>query len=214
MSSMRRGSMQDVIVAVDPAKRSHTIEVLDHRERTLATLRIENTTAGYRELRTFVKKWPARRWAVEGAHRVGRQLAQRLISDGERVIDEPAKLSTRVRVLNTGHAWLRDRDLDTARRALAIIVRLEDPLPSKAAGPPRSCSISSCCAAISPACARPACGAERDGDDESGVVEPAVAEAADGPRGRGGALRRCTRGRRRADSPAAAAAALAGGALT
>src|SRR3954451_10046353 len=89
--------MQDVIIAVDPAKRSHTIEVLDQRERTLATLRIENTTAGYRELRAFVKKWPSRRWAVEGAQGVGRQLAQRLLADGERVIDVPAKLSTRVR---------------------------------------------------------------------------------------------------------------------
>ena len=100
--------MQDVIVAVDPAKRSHTIEVLDQRERTLATLRIENTTAGYRELRAFVKKWPSRRWAVEGAQGVGRQLAQRLVADGERVIDVPAKLSTRVRVLDTGHGSKND----------------------------------------------------------------------------------------------------------
>jgi transposase len=100
--------MQDVIVAVDPAKRSHTIEVLDDRERTLATLRIENTTAGYRELRAFVKKWPSRRWAVEGAQGTGRQLAQRLVADGERVIDVPAKLSTRVRVLDTGHGRKND----------------------------------------------------------------------------------------------------------
>jgi len=100
--------MQDVIVAVDPAKRSHTIEVLDQRERTLATLRIENTTAGYRELRAFAKRWPSRRWAVEGAQGVGRQLAQRLVADGERVIDVPAKLSTRVRVLDTGHGRKND----------------------------------------------------------------------------------------------------------
>ena len=100
--------MQDVIVAVDPAKRSHTIEVLDQREWTLATLRIENTTTGYRELRAFVKRWPSRRWAVEGAQGVGRQLAQRLIADGERVIDVPAKLSTRVRVLDTGHGRKND----------------------------------------------------------------------------------------------------------
>ena len=100
--------MQDVIIAVDPAKRSHTIEVLDQREWTLATLRIENTTTGYRELRAFVKRWPSRRWAVEGAQGVGRQLAQRLIADGERVIDVPAKLSTRVRVLDTGHGRKND----------------------------------------------------------------------------------------------------------
>jgi transposase len=100
--------MQDVIVAVDPAKRSHTVEVLDHRERVLATLRIENTTTGYRELRAFVKKWASRRWAIEGAQGVGRQLAQRLVADGERVLDVPAKLSTRVRVLDTGHGRKND----------------------------------------------------------------------------------------------------------
>ena len=38
-------------MAVDPAKRSHTVEVLDRGERVLATLRVQNTTAGYRELR-------------------------------------------------------------------------------------------------------------------------------------------------------------------
>ena len=101
-------AVQDVIVAVDPAKRSHTIEVLDVSERVLATLRVENTNAGYRELRRFVGRWPHRRWAVEGANGVGRQLAQRLVSDGERVIDVPAKLSTRVRVLDTGHGSKND----------------------------------------------------------------------------------------------------------
>lgn len=100
--------MPAVIIAIDPAKRSHTVEVLDLDERVLATLRIENTTAGYRELRAFVKKWPSRRWAVEGAQGVGRQLAQRLVADGERVVDVPAKLSTRVRVLDSGHGRKND----------------------------------------------------------------------------------------------------------
>ena len=100
--------MSEVIVAVDPAKRSHTVEVLDRDERVLATLRVENTTAGYRELRAFARRWRQRRWAVEGARGVGRQLAQRLVADGERVIDVPAKLSTRVRVLDTGHGRKND----------------------------------------------------------------------------------------------------------
>src|SRR5947199_9695635 len=100
--------VSEVIVAVDPAKRSHTVEVLDRDERVLATLRVENTTAGYRELRAFARRWRQRRWAVEGARGVGRQLAQRLVADGERVIDVPAKLSTRVRVLDTGHGRKHD----------------------------------------------------------------------------------------------------------
>jgi transposase len=101
-------NVSEVIVAVDPAKRSHTVEVLDRDERVLATLRVENTTAGYRELRAFARRWRQRRWAVEGARGVGRQLAQRLVADGERVIDVPAKLSTRVRVLDTGHGRKND----------------------------------------------------------------------------------------------------------
>jgi transposase len=40
---------------------------------------------------------------VEGAHSVGRALAQRLSANGERVLDVPAKLAARVRVLSVGH---------------------------------------------------------------------------------------------------------------
>ena len=74
-------------------------------ERLLATLRVNNSTDGYRELRQFAKRWPSRRWAVVGARGAGRQLAQRMFADSERVIDVPAKLSTRVRVLDTGHRY-------------------------------------------------------------------------------------------------------------
>ncbi|NHC47138.1 IS110 family RNA-guided transposase, partial [Motilibacter aurantiacus] len=35
----------------------------------------------------YVKQWPHRVWAVEGANGTGRPLAQRLIADGERVVD-------------------------------------------------------------------------------------------------------------------------------
>jgi transposase len=40
---------------------------------------------------------------VEGAHGIGRALAQRLVGDGEQVLDVPAKLAARVRVLSVGH---------------------------------------------------------------------------------------------------------------
>ena len=105
---MQAVKVPGVIVAVDPAKKSHTVEVLDSGELVLATVRIENTSAGYRELHRFVRRWPQRRWAVEGARGVGRHLAQRLVADGERVVDVPAKLSTRVRVLDRGHGRKND----------------------------------------------------------------------------------------------------------
>jgi transposase len=47
---------------------------------------------------------------VEGAHGVGRALAQRLVGDGEHVLDVPAKLAARVRVLSVGHGRKSDPD--------------------------------------------------------------------------------------------------------
>jgi transposase len=47
---------------------------------------------------------------VEGAHGVGRALAQRLVGAGEQVLDVPAKLAARVRVLSVGHGRKRDPD--------------------------------------------------------------------------------------------------------
>jgi hypothetical protein len=53
-------------------------------------------------------QWPRRRWAVEGANGMGRPLAQRLLSQGETVLDVPAKLAARVRVFDTGNARKTD----------------------------------------------------------------------------------------------------------
>jgi transposase len=47
---------------------------------------------------------------VEGAHGIGRALAQRLVGDGEQVLDVPAKLAARVRVLSVGHGRKSDAD--------------------------------------------------------------------------------------------------------
>ena len=54
-------------------------------------------------MRAYVKTWPNRVWAVEGANGAGRPLAQRLVEAGERVLDVPAKLAARARALDTGH---------------------------------------------------------------------------------------------------------------
>jgi transposase len=56
----------------------------------------------------WAERWPQRCWAVEGAHGIGRALAQRLVSDGEQVLDVPAKLAARVRVLSVGHGRKSD----------------------------------------------------------------------------------------------------------
>ena len=100
--------MGAVLIGVDPAKRSNTIEVINTSEKTLATGRFGNSTVGYREMRALARKWSDRVWVIEGATGVGLHLAQRLVSDGERVVDVPAKLSTRVRAMDTGHGRKSD----------------------------------------------------------------------------------------------------------
>jgi len=101
------------MISVDPHKASNTAAVMDPVTKVMiATQRFANTTAGYRQLREFSGRWQQRRWAVEGCHGAGRSLAQRLVGDGELVLDVPAKLAARVRVYSQGHG--RKTDVDDA----------------------------------------------------------------------------------------------------
>jgi len=54
------------------------------------------------------RQFPDRVWAVEGCAGIGSHIAQRLVTDGETVLDVPAKLSARVRVFDTGHGRKTD----------------------------------------------------------------------------------------------------------
>jgi transposase len=97
-----------VLIGVDPHKHSHTAAVLNQRGELLAQQRFPASREGHRALRRFAKRWPQRRWAIEGAAGVGRVLAQQLVTNGEQVIDVPAKLAARVRELSTGHGRKHD----------------------------------------------------------------------------------------------------------
>jgi transposase len=97
-----------VMIGVDPHKASHTAAALDEHGRLLGQQRIPATLDGYQQLRQWADQWPQRCWAVEGAHGVGRALAQRLVGHGEQVLDVPAKLAARVRVLSVGHGRKSD----------------------------------------------------------------------------------------------------------
>jgi len=113
--------MGRVVIGTDPHKRSATIEVRDEREVLLATGRFGMDRAGYRQLLGYVRQWPARVWAVEGANGAGRPLAARLLADGETVWDVPAKLAARVRVFDTGHG--RKTDATDAHSIAMVALR-------------------------------------------------------------------------------------------
>lgn len=112
---------EQVIIGVDPHKLSATIEVVDQHELLLGSGRFTTDRAGYAAMRTYAKTWPERVWAVEGSNGAGRPLAQRLLEDGERVVDVPAKLAARVRLFDTGHN--RKTDAHDAHAVAAVAVR-------------------------------------------------------------------------------------------
>ena len=63
-----------VMIGVDPHKASHTAAALDEQGQLLGQQRIAATLDGYQTLRVWAERWPDRRWAVEGAHGLGRAL--------------------------------------------------------------------------------------------------------------------------------------------
>lgn len=97
-----------VVIGMDPHKRSATIEVVDERERVLGQGRFGTDRDGYRAMLAAGRAHPDRVWAVEGCNGIGRHIAQRLVADGELVVDVPAKLSARARVFSTGQGRKTD----------------------------------------------------------------------------------------------------------
>jgi transposase len=115
------GGVGRVIIGVDPHKLSATLEILDQRENVLGGGRFGTDRDGYRQMLTAGRRWPDRIWAVEGCNGIGRHLAQRLVADGEPVLDVPAKLSARTRVFSTGHG--RKTDATDAHSVAVVAVR-------------------------------------------------------------------------------------------
>ena len=113
--------MAKVFIGVDPHKLSATIEVVDGRERLLTAGRFGTDQAGYVAMRKTGAPWAEWLWAVEGSNGAGRPLAQRLLADGEQVVDVPAKLSARARLFDTGHS--RKTDAHDAHAVAVVAVR-------------------------------------------------------------------------------------------
>jgi transposase len=124
---MTEATLTAVMIGVDPAKRSHAMAVLGGGEEQLAALQVKNDTAGYRDMLRLARRWPQRTWAVEGAGGVGVQLAQRLVADGETVLDVPPKLSTRARMFDIGHG--RKNDPGDARTVAVVALRTRNLRP-------------------------------------------------------------------------------------
>ncbi len=97
-----------ITIGIDPHKSSHTAVALDPSGRILGELRVPATKATLERLLRWAERWPERIWAVEGATGLGHLLTQQLVAREETVLDVPATLAARARLLGRGHGRKTD----------------------------------------------------------------------------------------------------------
>lgn len=123
-----------VMIGVDPHKRTHTAVAVDDREVVLAERLVHACAGQAGELVAWANALHDRDriWAIESASGLGYLLAQQLLASGEQVVDIPATLASRVRLLGTGRSEKNDPN-DARSVAIAALrapvltpVRVED----------------------------------------------------------------------------------------
>lgn len=109
-----------VLIGIDPHKASHTAVVIDESEHELARVKVMADKSQVDALLDFASAYVPRRWAIESAGGLGFLLAQQLVRAGEDVVDVPATLAARVRLLGSGRGSKNDPNdaLSTAIAAL------------------------------------------------------------------------------------------------
>ena len=113
-----------ITIGIDPHKASLTAVAVDPSGRPLGHRRLLVNAGTLSQLVAWAAGWPARRFAVEGAYGLGRPIAQQLAAAGEPVLDVPATLAARTRLLSTGGG----RKTDTADAASVAQVALHCPI--------------------------------------------------------------------------------------
>jgi transposase len=97
-----------VMIGVDPHKASHTAVVVDGDEVELARFKVRASAGQAERLLEWAGPHPERVWAVESAGGWGYLLSQQLVAAGEEVLDVPATLAARVRLLGSGRSNKND----------------------------------------------------------------------------------------------------------
>jgi transposase len=131
-----------IIIGIDPHKASHTAVAIDENEAPLAEFRLAADRCQAQRLLAWAAPFGDRAWAVESADGLGKLLSQQLVAEGEHVIDVPATLAARVRLLGSTkaskndpndalstaiaglrHCGLRRVSADDHRQAIRMLVR-------------------------------------------------------------------------------------------
>ena len=98
----------DVIIGIDPHKASHTAVAIGDGEVELGRLQVRSGRSQVDRLLAWAEPFAQRTWAIEGADGLGFLLAQQLVAAGEAVVDVPATLAARTRLLGTGRSNKND----------------------------------------------------------------------------------------------------------
>ena len=110
-----------VIIGIDPHKALHAACAIDRTEVELSKLQVRSGPRQLPELLAWAAPFECRTWAIESAGGLGYLLAQQLIARGEHVVDVPATLSARVRVLGSGRS--NKNDANDARAVAVAALR-------------------------------------------------------------------------------------------
>ncbi len=97
-----------VRIGIDPHKGSHTAVVIDSDEVVIEEIRVKASATQLGELQEWAVGYEDRSWAVESARGLGYLLSQQLVAAGERVLDVPPMMASRVRVLGSGKSHKND----------------------------------------------------------------------------------------------------------
>jgi transposase len=112
MKERKLEQAEQLVIGMDPHKRSVTIEVMTADERVVGGGRFGTDQAGFAAFTDYVNHLqpdPALRvWAIEGCNGIGHHVAVRLLAAGEHVVDVPPKLSARMRIFATGQGRKTD----------------------------------------------------------------------------------------------------------
>src|SRR6266496_267265 len=103
---------------MDPHKRSATIEVMASDETVLGGGRFATDATGYKAMLGYGRLFAQRTWEIEGCQGIGRHIANRLLANGEQVVDVPPKLSARARIFATGQGRKTDQ---TDAHSIALV---------------------------------------------------------------------------------------------
>ena len=103
-----KGQSMSVMIGIDPHKGSHTAVVIDPDEVVISQIRVRASANQVGELQEWASDYDDRSWAVESARGLGYLLSQQLVRAGERVLDVPAMMASRVRVLGSGKSQKND----------------------------------------------------------------------------------------------------------